>query len=281
MTELVFLKLGGSLLTDKTRPQALRSGVLTRLASEIAAALGARPGTRLLIGHGSGSFGHVVANRYGTRNGVRSPAEWRGYGETATVAARLNRLVVEALEKAGIPVLPIQPSASARAHDGELTALELRPIRAAVENGLAPVVYGDVALDDVRGGTVISTEQIFHWLAQRLAPRRILLVGEVPGVLTANPAELAAGSTSQVIAEITPADLPDMRSTLGGSRGVDVTGGMLAKVDEMAALVVDTPSLSAVEILSGLTPGLLQTALTDPRARTGTRICRHRTRAEG
>jgi hypothetical protein len=33
MTELVFLKLGGSLLTDKTQPQALRRAVLARLAA--------------------------------------------------------------------------------------------------------------------------------------------------------------------------------------------------------------------------------------------------------
>ena len=39
MPELIFLKLGGSLLTDKTRPQALRGDVLARLASEIAGAL--------------------------------------------------------------------------------------------------------------------------------------------------------------------------------------------------------------------------------------------------
>ena len=61
MPELIFLKLGGSLLTDKTRPQALRPDVLGRLAGEIAAALAARPALWLLIGHGSGSFGHVAA----------------------------------------------------------------------------------------------------------------------------------------------------------------------------------------------------------------------------
>lgn len=267
--ELLFVKLGGSLLTDKTRVQELREDVLARLATEIAVALACRPDLRLLIGHGSGSFGHVVASRHGTRAGVASAEQWRGYAETACAAARLNRLVVEALQGAGVPALPIQPSASAHCHDGELRELDDRPLRVALEHDLVPVIYGDVALDDARGGTIISTEQIFRWLAPRLAPRRILLVGEVPGVLSADP---AGGAPAHLIEEITPTSLPALAEVLGGSRGVDVTGGMAAKVAEMIALAQAVPTLTAVQIFSGLAPGLLHEALVNPDLRVGTRI---------
>ena len=269
MSELVFIKLGGSLLTDKTRQQALRGDVLARLAAEIAAALAGRTDLRLLIGHGSGSFGHMTARQYGTRAGVRSPEAWRGYAEVARVAAELNRLVVDALWGAGVPALRIQPSASARCCDGELLTLEDRPLLVALEHGLAPVVHGDVALDDVRGGTIISTEEIFHWLAPRLHPRRVVLVGEVDGVLTADP---ASGVPGEVIAEITPKMLPGLADALGASRGVDVTGGMVAKVAEMIALAQATPALDCVQVISGLTPGLVQQVLSDPSLRAGTRI---------
>ncbi|MCX6028546.1 MAG: isopentenyl phosphate kinase [Chloroflexi bacterium] len=269
MHELIFLKLGGSLLTDKTRPQALRPDVLGRLAGEIASALAARPGLWLLIGHGSGSFGHVAASRYGTRAGVRSPEEWRGYAETARAAAQLNRLVVDALWEAGAPALGIQPSASAHCREGELLALDERPIRAALNHGLTPILYGDVALDDGRGGTIISTEEIFRWLAPRLAPGRVILVGEVAGVLTADP---ASGAPGELIPTITTAMLPALTQVLGSSRGVDVTGGMVAKVTEMAALLRATPSLAAVQIISGLEPDLVKRALLDPACAAGTRI---------
>jgi isopentenyl phosphate kinase len=274
--DLVFLKLGGSLLTDKTRSRALRFQVLDRLAAEVAGALAERPALQLLIGHGSGSYGHVTAKKYGTRAGVVSPKQWRGYAETALVAGELNRRVLDALHSAGIPVLPIQPSASARCRDGELQALEERPVRTALDHGLVPVVYGDVALDEVRGGTIISTEQIFRWLAARFAPNRILLVGEVPGVLTADPSRPANPALGEgradVISEITPDCLPEVVETLGGSRGVDVTGGMLAKVTEMLALLQETPSLAVVQLISGLVPGLVGRALVDPEHRAGTRI---------
>lgn len=269
MSELVFLKLGGSLLTDKTRPQALRADVLARLAAEIAAALHLRPGLQLLLGHGSGSFGHVTAHKHGTRAGVSSLQQWRGYAEVARVAAELNRLVVDALWDAGVPALRLQPSASALCHDGELIGMDERPLIAALTHGLAPVVHGDVSLDDVRGGTIVSTEQIFRWLAPRLSPRRVILVGEVEGVLTANPVN---GYPTQVIPKITPGTLPNLAQALGGARGVDVTGGMIAKVQEMLALIKATSSMHSAQVISGLKPGLMQDVLVDPTFGAGTLI---------
>jgi isopentenyl phosphate kinase len=273
VAELIFLKLGGSLLTDKAHPRALRVEVLNRLAGEISAALAFRPGLRLLIGQGGGSFAHTVAAQYGTRKGVSSLEDWRGYAATARAAAELNRIVIEALADAGIPVLPVQPSASALCHDGELSLLDERPIHTALVNGLIPLVYGDVALDEVRGGTIISTEQIFRWLAPRLSPDRVLLVGEVTGVLTADPVR-GGQSGGQVIPEITPASFERLGQALGAARGVDVTGGMIAKVSEMITLIEETPSLNVAQIISGLIPGLVRACIENPDVWAGTRIVR-------
>jgi isopentenyl phosphate kinase len=269
MSDILFLKLGGSLITDKTQPQALRADVLTRLAREIAEARDGRPGMRLLLGHGSGSFGHVTARQYGTRSGVSTPEQWRGFAETSRVAAELNRLVVDALWEAGVPALREQPSASAHCRDGELLYLAQRPVIEALAHRLVPVVHGDVAFDEVRGGTIISTEEIFAYLAPRLLPARIILAGEVDGVLTADPAR---GIRGDVIPTITPGNLPQVESALGGSRGVDVTGGMVAKVREMLALSQSVPGLRAIHILSGLRSGLVRDALLGEDVSEGTRI---------
>jgi isopentenyl phosphate kinase len=277
MQELVFLKLGGSLLTDKTRLKALRAPVLERLAAEVATALVEQPGLRLLIGHGSGSYGHVTASRYHTRAGVRSPEEWRGYADTAMVAGQLNRLVLDALRAAGVPVLPLQPSASAHCRDGELRSLDERPIRVALDQGLVPVIYGDVALDEVRGGTIISTEQIFSWLAARLCPARVILAGEMPGVLRFDPLDTPADApqlAEAVIPQITPPGLGELARILGDSRGVDVTGGMLAKVQDMVGLLQNAPTLRCVQLVSGLTPDLVRSVLVNADLRAGTTIQR-------
>ena len=53
----IFLKLGGSLITDKDKPYTARTQVIADIAKEIVAARKTDPDMELLIGHGSGSFG--------------------------------------------------------------------------------------------------------------------------------------------------------------------------------------------------------------------------------
>jgi isopentenyl phosphate kinase len=260
MRDLIFLKLGGSLLTDKTEKEALRPETLARLAAEIAAARAANPDLQLLLGHGSGSFGHVAGARHGTRGGVSGVAQWAGFAEVGDAAARLNRHVIAALLAAGVPAFGLPPSASAEVDDGRVTNLAAGPLRAALTAGLVPVVFGDVAFDSVRGGTIISTEEVMDYLTVVLRPAWLLLAGETAGVLDLQ---------EQVIPLITRATLPDVLPALGGSRGTDVTGGMASKVAAMLDLVEARPGLG-VRIFSGLEPGLLGRLLADPRLPVGT-----------
>jgi isopentenyl phosphate kinase len=262
MADLTFLKLGGSLLTDKTRTEAIRHDVLKRLANELAEARYRREEFQLVLGHGSGSFGHVAAAKFNTRFGVSGPEQWAGFAEVSDAAARLNRYVVAVLLEAGIPAISLSPSASAVCHDGRLVHLASEPIRAALDSGLVPVVYGDVAFDSVRGGTIISTEEILDFLAHLLKPQRLLLAGETPGVLDRK---------GMVVPLITPPMLPELWPILGGSRGTDVTGGMSSKVESMLSLVADQNEL-VVYIFSGLEPGILASILVDPRSNVGTQL---------
>lgn len=263
MSSLVFLKFGGSLITDKAAPYTPHVDHIRRLADEVREARERDPDLRLLLGHGSGSFGHYAAAPLGTRQGVHTPEQWRGYAEVAAAAARLNRLVTDALLEAGVPVLSLQPSASARCHNGVLIHLEIGPVQEALAHGLIPLIYGDVALDTVRGGTIISTEDIFVYLTGVLAPQRVLLVGRAPGVLDDEGA---------VVPFISPSTFATIRPLLSSSYGVDVTGGMVEKVSRMIGLVEGRPDVT-VHILSGLEPGLVCRALLEPDLPAGTRIC--------
>lgn len=254
---LIFLKLGGSLITDKRQPELPRLDVIQRLADEIATARRYNPMLRLLIGHGSGSFGHVHAQRHGTRTGVHGPAAWAGFAATADAAARLNRLITAALLAAGVPAWSIQPSAALRCVDGQVVEGPLAAVQGALAHGLVPLVYGDVALDDVRGGTIASTEEIFEWLAAHLHPRRLILAGEVDGIYTADP---QLDPTATRIAEVTPATLQAIQAGLGGSYGVDVTGGMAAKVAQAVGMVTAHPGLDVL-ICSGLVANHLLQAI--------------------
>jgi isopentenyl phosphate kinase len=266
--QTIYVKLGGSLLTDKRQAEAPRLEVIRRLAAEIQAARQAIPALRLIVGHGSGSFGHLYGQRYGTRSGVQTPEQWYGFAATGDAAARLNRIVVTALLEAGIPAWSIQPSVALRCVDGRICAGPEATVAQALAQGLTPVVFGDVALDSIRGGTIASTEEIFEWLAGALPPTRIVLAGEVEGIFTADPLRDAQ---AELLAEVTPASFEAVRHGVGGSHGMDVTGGMAAKVAQALAWIGRWPGLEVV-VCSGLTPGTLQAALCDPAQSVGTRI---------
>jgi isopentenyl phosphate kinase len=237
---LVFLKLGGSLITDKTSASTPRLSVITRLAGEIAAALAQRPELRLVLGNGAGSFGHVTAKKFGTRQGVRTSQEWRGFAEVWREAHALNRLVTDALQAAGLPAIAIHPSSVVTATDGKVAAWDLAPLQAALHAGLLPVIHGDVIFDTARGGTILSTEDLFDHLALNLRPRRILLAGLEDGVWADYPA------CTRLAPEITPANLGDVTPALSGSHGADVTGGMASKVRQGLSLA---QQLKGLEIL--------------------------------
>ncbi|RIK44702.1 MAG: uridylate kinase [Chloroflexi bacterium] len=269
MTTPLYLKLGGSLLTDKRQPETTRPAVIKRLAQEIAAVRREAPDLPLVIGHGSGSFGHLFGRRYGTRQGVHTTEEWYGFAATADAAARLNRIITAALLAAGAAAWSIQPSVALRCVDGQVVAGPLDAVKAALAAGLTPVVYGDVALDDIRGGTIASTEEIFEWLAQHLPPQRLVLAGEVDGVFTADPNQEPA---AQRIPVITPATFATVQAALGGSHGMDVTGGMAAKVEQALRLVRTYPALDVI-ICSGLEPGHVRRALLEPPGAIGTHLC--------
>ena len=261
-SELVFIKFGGSLITDKRQRETPRQDVLQRLAKELQAAREADPTLRMVLGHGSGSFGHWEASRHDTQDGVRTAEAWRGFAQVSAAAARLNRLVTDTLLDAGVPVLSLQPSASALAESGKVVAWTLDPVRRALAQNLVPLIFGDVAFDRVQGGTILSTETLLAHLATKMHPQRVLLLGNAPGVLD---------DGRELIPLITPETYPAIARFLRGSAHVDVTGGMADKVEQMLALVRRIPGLR-VWILTGREPGNLYQALLAPPSITGTRI---------
>jgi isopentenyl phosphate kinase len=199
---------------------------------------------------------------------VTTPEQWFGFAATADAAARLNRIVVAALLEAGVPGWSIQPSVALRCVGGQVVAGPEETVGLALARGLLPVVFGDVALDSEQGGAIASTEEIFEWLAQALPPARVVLAGEVAGIYTADPMVEPA---AQLIPALTPGTLAGVRQGLGASYGVDVTGGMAAKVEQALAWIERWPGLEVV-ICSGLQAGNLYTALCAPERAPGTRI---------
>jgi len=251
---VIFLKLGGSLITDKTKPYCARPEVIYRVGKEIQAFLEKMPHSNLVIGHGSGSFGHEAAAKYGTRGGVNSSEEWLGFIEVWKAARALNSIVSEELARAGLPIISLSPSASLVSRGRDEVTWNIEPIRSAISRNLIPLIHGDVIFDTKIGGTIFSTEELFIHLAPHLPPSRILLAGIDEGVYSDYP------NNAGIFSLIDSKNFNNVINQIQGSAATDVTGGMAAKVTAMARLCSEIDGLT-VNILSGNINGNVTRAL--------------------
>jgi isopentenyl phosphate kinase len=259
---ITLIKLGGSLITDKNVPRAFRKSTMERIASEVKFITEhASSEDKFIIGHGSGSFGHIEAQKYDTIHGVQSVSDWLGFTKVAQAASVLSQLVLSELVLLDIPVFRIQPSASIKAKNRHIQTMNTDLIITALNHNLVPLIHGDVAYDEQLGGTIVSTETIFTYLVQHLNVSRIILLGEVDGVFDSN---------GDIVAHITSKSIETLKSALGGSSGVDVTGGMYQKVSDMLTLAQGNTELNII-IANGKTPNMLIDLICHNK-RLGTRI---------
>ena len=255
--ETVFLKLGGSLITDKSGDGKFHPELVTRLGEEIRSALAERP-MRLILGHGAGSFAHVPAAKYCVKEGLPAGGGWEGYAKTRLKVIELNHLVLEALALADLYPLAVQPSATALAKGGKLVSMDVKPIERLLDAGQIPMVFGDAVLDEDLGFTIVSTEGFFTYLAQPFPPKRIVMASDVDGVYTADP---KVKDEAARIGRIDSTNLEEVLGTLGAGPGADVTGGMASKVKAAHDLAWQCFD-SEIRIVSGLMADRVREALT-------------------
>jgi isopentenyl phosphate kinase len=261
---IVLLKLGGSLITDKTRPGVARHAAISRLAEELASVAKHARGPRVVVGHGSGSYGHAAANAGGLTPGADARRRLDAISRTQHRAAELHRLVVAALLGAGARPFSFAPSSFLCAVGGRAGRPFVEPIFEALDLGLLPVVYGDVVLDRKRGAVVVSTEELFLLLVKEAARRRnpvirAVWLGETDGVRDDDGgtiARLSAAAALRTARQIT------------GASGVDVTGGMALRLRTAGALA---KAGIASSIVDGRRTGAIAAAIAG-RAPGGTRV---------
>ena len=251
---LIFLKLGGSLITNKSVPYTPRTEIIDSIAAQVARFLERDREVELLIGHGSGSFGHEAAGQLQTM--ARKPGTdlWHGFSEVWYQASTLNRLVTEAFRRTGLAVVSISPFSSVVADNGEIDRWDISPIRNALDHHILPIIYGDIVFDSKKGWSILSTEMLFDHLLDTFHPRRILLAGMEEGVWKDYP------DRNHLVSEITPKLYETEPPSWGDIAGMDVTGGMRSKVEDMLNLVKREPDLQ-VHIFSGKDPKMIHRAL--------------------
>jgi len=252
MKPIILIKIGGSLITDKSKPYTLKGKALHIICEEIKKAQGLDK--QLIIGHGGGSFAHVPAKKHQTQKGTEGDESMEGIAEVANDAAKLNRIVINKMLEVGINALSICPSSIMVSENKQLKEIFSESIEMSLGKNLLPVLYGDQILDAKTGGTIFSTEKVLGYVALHLKEKgyqieRIIHCGKTNGVYNED------GKTVEVI---NTDNFKQYEDFLDGSSGVDVTGGMIHKVEETLKLAQKgIPGL----IIDGIEHGSLSSAI--------------------
>jgi len=226
MSGLILIKLGGSLITDKSKPYTPRLEIISRLAKEIKKAY--LEGFRVVVSHGSGSFGHTLASKYGTAGGIKKKEDIFGLCLVQQDAIAINRIVNKIFLENKIPCLSFVPSSFSFAKNKKLKAIFVEPIVEALKLGITPLVFGDIIMDESRGCCIFSGEVTLDNLSFALQKKKF----KIKKVIQAGTTDGVYDLKGKIISKITPKNFGEIKRALGGANGTDVTGGMLHKIEE-------------------------------------------------
>lgn len=262
MKKRVIVKIGGSFITDKNKPESLKHDRVRQIARELVAAM--RSGqVSLLMTHGAGSYGHIAAKNFQAQQGSNPQFGWQAFYQIRQDMMKMNLRILQLCAEEGLFPITVQPSAIAMAQGGKLQFIDTRAIRFLLDSDQIPLIHGDIVLDEKQDFTIASTEDQIQKLSDYIFFHRIVLISDVPGVLDAE---------GRVIPVIDQSNYASIVDQLGGSAGMDVTGGMRSKVEQIYHLIQENPNIQATIISGDAEPGVIAKAILG-EGKNGTMIC--------
>jgi isopentenyl phosphate kinase len=120
MNELIIIKLGGSVITDKAKPKgSFRKNVVLRIAGEIKRAQNKKK-FKLIIVHGAGSYGHPIAKKYNLNKGYSGLNSAVGVVKCRAAMADLKQLMVKTLNDCNVMSDIVDTSSVSMTEDGNI-----------------------------------------------------------------------------------------------------------------------------------------------------------------
>lgn len=217
---MLLIKLGGSVITDKSKLKTPRKDAISRLSSEIE-----QTNKEVIIVHGAGSFGHIKAKKHGLQNGFKNMAQLDALSEVQSDVRTLNLIVVECLRKKGLKPISLPPSAIVTCRNKAIKEMDKEIFGQYLGLELLPVTFGDVVLDENLGFCICSGDQLMLELAKAFRPEKTIFVTDVDGIYTKNPIKKGAKLLKTVTA--------NTKIDTGKDKVDDVTGRMRGKLKMM------------------------------------------------
>jgi len=184
---LTILKIGGSLITDKSKPYTFNHELIQQISQEIGECLRIGILEDLIIIHGVGSFGHPPVLEHGLYRGFQNKEQLIPLSNTQAIVNKLRDHLTSELRKCEVPIVMFHASSLCTANKGMIQSIFVKPIAGFLSVGMIPLIGGDMVSDESMGFSVCSGDQIATILALEMNPVRILFATDVSGVYSTDP----------------------------------------------------------------------------------------------
>lgn len=259
---VIILKLGGSIITDKSKPMKIRYNVIERIAKEVREFINKNE-DKLVIIHGGGSIGHYLVCKLRVKEEGWPPLK---YSIIAHEMLKLSSIIANAFIKEGIPSIVIPPHAIFSLGENlviKYDAQTINIIKEYLDRNIIPILYGDAVIYE-KGSTkfeILSGDDIAWLLASILGARKLLFATSVDGVYDKHPKEKDA----KLIRELNLCSIKFDEKTVGSKNDgkyYDVTGGMMNKL-KAGMKYINSLKDTEILIFNGLIEGNIYKALID------------------
>lgn len=234
------LKVGGSVLTDKSKPDIIFHDKIKKIC-EVLKILYDR-GISFTIVTGVGSLGHQAVFKCGAHKGDDGTLERRvGVVEAQIAVNNLRNIFLSAMGKAGIPTFQFYASSVTLSDKMIPQHFHIESLENFLKSNIITVISGDVVPDKTMGFSVMSGDTILHILAKRLNPKIIAYGTNVEGIFDADP---QVKDDANLITEISLENNKDLLKNITDGQNIDVSGAMKGKLKAVKKIILNNPEIA-------------------------------------
>ena len=219
---MILIKFGGSVITDKSRYRTFNADIVKRLCREIKDS-----GEKVIVVHGAGSFGHVLAKEHDLNGGFKDASQIPAVAQVCYDMRYLNEMIVKELNDAGLPAVSVPTGSCFMMRNRELIIDDPSVLKSMFEKGIMPVMFGDVVMDSELGFAICSGDQVMERLKKIFNPSRVIFVSDIDGLYDKDPKK---NKDAKLIQEVTEDVMNNVETDISLD---DVTGGVRGKMEIM------------------------------------------------
>lgn len=216
---ITIIKLGGSVITDKSVPFKILYDNISDIAEQIA-----KYGKRnILLIHGGGSVGHYLVEKL--KFNEKEAQDPKAISTIIYEMDNLTQAISKAFLEFGVPVVALQTHSFVFL-DEKGIILDSKFVLNWLKKGLIPILKGDVILGYDGVARVISGDVLISELAKLDEVKRVIMCFDQDGIIDKDGNVIKQLSLKSNFEEL-----------IWPTNKYDVTGGLKAKLKAMAPIV--------------------------------------------